>query len=173
LIAPLPTPCAGLVIRYAFIWKDEAARGLEDGAKDRPCAVILVTEDDADGPTVTVLPITHTPPTDSSLAVELSHPTKRRLGLDDDRSWIVVTDANRFRWPGPDLRFARQGDHSSAAYGLLPAHIFNEMRTKFISARRGLLAGVGFGMRADHGALSGRGLDRPETGPAALGPPPG
>jgi len=38
------------------------------------------------------------------LAVEISHETKRRLGLDDDRSWIVLTEANRFAWPGPDLR---------------------------------------------------------------------
>ena len=30
--------------------------------------------------------------------------TKRRLGLDDARSWIMVTEGNRFAWPGPDLR---------------------------------------------------------------------
>jgi hypothetical protein len=139
---PLPTPAAGLVIRYAFLWRDEAARGHEEGAKDRPCAVILVTEDDPDGPVVTVLPITHTPPTDQSLAVELPHATKRRLGLDDDRSWIVVTDANRFIWPGPDLRFARPGDAGSAAYGLLPPNIFNEMRAKFVAAVRARKAGM-------------------------------
>jgi len=102
----LPTPTAGLIIRYAFVWRDEAARGIEEGAKDRPCAVILVTTDEPDGPVVTVLPITHSPPSDPSLAVELPPATKRRLGLDDHRSWIVVTDANRFFWPGPDLRFA-------------------------------------------------------------------
>ena len=50
------TPTAGLVIRYSFLWREEAARGIEEGAKDRPCAVILVTEDDPDGPVVTVLP---------------------------------------------------------------------------------------------------------------------
>jgi hypothetical protein len=133
---PLPRPVAGLVINYAFLWRDEAARGLEEGAKDRPCAVILVTEDDPDGPSVTVLPITHSPPADPSLAVELPHATKQRLGLDDDRSWIIVTDANRFIWPGPDLRFSRPGDAASIAYGLLPRHIFNEMRDKFIAAVR-------------------------------------
>ena len=131
---PLPTPTAGLVIRYAFLWRDEAARGLEEGAKDRPCAVILVTEDDPEGPIVTVLPITHAKPGDPSLAVELPATTKRRLGLDDRRSWIVVSDANRFIWPGPDLRFARPGDAASAAYGLLPSNIFHEMRAKFVSA---------------------------------------
>jgi len=45
---------------------------------------------------VTVLPISHTPPANPALAVEIPHETKRRLGLDDERSWIVLTEANRF-----------------------------------------------------------------------------
>jgi hypothetical protein len=142
LSVAFPTPVAGLVIRYAFLWREEAAIGLEEGVKDRPCAVILVTEDDREGPVVTVLPITHAAPADSSLAVELPAATKRRLGLDDERSWIVVTDANRFIWPGPDLRFARSGDTSSVAYGLLPASLFNEMRDKFIAAVKARKAGA-------------------------------
>jgi hypothetical protein len=125
-----------LGIRYGFLWRDEAARGLEEGGKDRLCVVILVTEEDPQGPVVTALPVTHTPPRDASLAVELPAATTRRLGLDDQRSWIVVTDANRFIWPGLDLGFARGGDSASLAYGLLCAHIFNEMRAKFISAVR-------------------------------------
>lgn len=139
---PLPTPVAGLVIRYSFLWREEAARGQEEGSKDRPCAVILVTQDDeGEGPLVTVLPVTHTPPHDDRLAVELPHATKRRLGLDDAHSWIVVTDANRFLWPGPDIRFSRPGDPASAAYGLLPSGIFNEVRDKFIAAVRSRKAG--------------------------------
>ncbi|PKP94727.1 MAG: hypothetical protein CVT77_01595 [Alphaproteobacteria bacterium HGW-Alphaproteobacteria-16] len=138
----LPTPVAGLVLRYAFLWREEADRGQEEGSKDRPCAIILVTQDDEDdGPLVTVLPVTHTPPRDERLAVELPHDTKKRLGLDDARSWIVVTDASRFIWPGPDVRFARPGDPASVAYGLLPAGIFNEMRDKFIVAVRDRKAG--------------------------------
>ena len=136
----LPIPVPGLVIRYSFLWRDEAARGIEEGAKDRPCGVVLVTQGDLD-PTsgerdlvVTVLPVTHTPPADPKLAVEIPAATKRRLGLDDDRSWIVVTDANRFMWPGPDLRFSVAGDASSCSYGLLPRGLFNEMRDKFIAA---------------------------------------
>jgi hypothetical protein len=39
---------------------------------------------------VTVLPISHTPPADPELAVELPAATKRRLGLDDERSWVVL-----------------------------------------------------------------------------------
>lgn len=130
----LPKPVAGLVIRYAFLWREEAARGIEEGGKDRPCAVILVIRGEEDEQVVTVLPITHAPPSDAALAVEIPAATKRRLNLDDDRSWIVLTDANRFVWPGPDLRFGRPGDPASSAYGLLPTHIYNEVRDKFIAA---------------------------------------
>ncbi len=139
---PLPKPVPGLVIRYAFLWREEAARGLEEGSKDRPCAIILVAENDPDGPVVTVLPITHRPPADPDLAVEIPQATKRRLGLDDERSWIVLTDANRFIWPGPDLRFAQPGDAGSVAFGLLPAALFHEVRVKFIGAVRSRRVGV-------------------------------
>jgi hypothetical protein len=40
---------------------------------------------------VTVLPISHTPPADSNLAVEIPAPVERRLKLDDERSWVVLT----------------------------------------------------------------------------------
>lgn len=129
-----PTPRPGLVIRYAFLWREDAARGKEEGDKDRPCAVVLTTRTAHGETVVTVLPITHTPPRNLDLAVEIPAATKARLGLDDDRSWIVVTDANRFIWPGPDLRPRRPGDASSVAYGLLPAGLFEELRGKLVRA---------------------------------------
>ena len=122
----------GLVIRYAYLWHSEHQRGQGEGLKDRPCAVILVTTDDEGDQVVTVLPITHTPPSDPALAVELPHATKRRLGLDDERSWIILTEANRFVWPGPDLRMTQAGDLASVAYGLLPYALFKEVTTKFV-----------------------------------------
>lgn len=133
---PLPQPVPGLVIRYAYLWQAEHQRGQEEGVKDRPCAVILVTaaDDGQGGPVVTVLPITHTPPSHPALAVEIPSATKRRLGLDDERSWIVLTEANRFVWPGPDLRLTQSGDLSSVAYGLLPRALFKEVITKFCAA---------------------------------------
>jgi hypothetical protein len=81
-----------------------------------------------------VLPVTHTPPKDLSTAVELPLATKRRLGLDDERSWIIVTEANRFIWPGPDLRPSRPGDPASAAYGLLPNGLYEQVREKWLNA---------------------------------------
>ena len=137
---PLPVP--GLVIRYSFLWREAAARGAEEGGKDRPCAVVLVSEDQAGEQIVLALPVTHSPPASPEFAVEIPVETKRRLGLDDQRSWIVVTDANRFVWPGPDLRPAVRGDASSVAYGLLPRGLFYEVREKFTRAIERRLAGV-------------------------------
>jgi hypothetical protein len=133
---PLPEPVPGLVIGYSYLWRDEHRRGGEDGTKDRPCAIILISQDCDDDRHVTVLPITHTPPVDPRVAVELLAATKRRLGMDEARSWVVLTEANRFIWPGPDLRPVRRGGDRGFAYGQLPHALFEEIRTKFIAAIR-------------------------------------
>ena len=141
---PFPKPQPSQVIRYSYLWNAEHRRGQEEGVKDRPCAVILLVKDDEGGDVVTVLPITHTPPSHSetSLAIEIPADTKRRLGLDDDRSWIVLSEANRFVWPGPDLRMAQDGDPSSVVYGMLPARLFERIRTTFLDALKGRKASL-------------------------------
>lgn len=138
----LPDPVPGLVIRYAFLWRDEARRGRDEGSKDRPCAILLSVTDDAGFRQVTVLPVTHSPPSDLALAVEIPAATKRRLGLDDQTSWIALTDANRFIWPGPDLRPQTGRALASVAIGLLPRGLYNEVRDKFIAAVRRRATGI-------------------------------
>ena len=91
---------------------------------------------------VTVLPISHSPPVDPKLAVEIPALVKRRLKLDDERSWVVLTEANRFIWPGPDLRPLIQEDSASVGYGPLPFALFEVIRTKFIAAIRAKRASV-------------------------------
>jgi hypothetical protein len=137
-----PEPAPGLVIRYSYLWAEEHRRGQEEGVKDRPCAVILSTTNVDGERVVTVLPISHTPPADTKLAVEIPAPVKRRLKLDDERSWVVLTEANRFIWPGPDLRPSKPGDTASVAYGPLPFALFEEIRTKFVAAIRARRASV-------------------------------
>jgi hypothetical protein len=131
---PLPTPVPGLVIRYAYLWRAEHLRGLEEGVKDRPCAVVLVVENEDGRPTVTVVPLTRSPPGHTTDAIEIPAETKRRLGLDDERSWIVVSEANVFGWPGPDIRPAVSRRFETVAYGLLPANLFREVRERFLRA---------------------------------------
>lgn len=131
---PLPAPVPGLVIRYSFLWGHEAKAGSEEGSKDRPCAVLLATTTKDGEQIVTVLPVTHTPPNDEKLAVEIPTGTKARLGLDDARSWIVLNEANRFQWPGPDLRPVPGDKDANVAYGLLPAALYDLVRTKWLAA---------------------------------------
>lgn len=128
-----PRPVAGLVIRYAYLWRAEWLMGREEGVKDRPCTVILSVQGEDGEEVVTVLPITHSPPADPALALEIPPATKARLGLDGERSWIVLTEANRFVWPGPDLRPSIAGDPQSVVYGLLPRAFYERLRARFIA----------------------------------------
>jgi hypothetical protein len=137
-----PTPRAGLVIRYSYLWQSEAATGREEGVKDRPCAIILALEIEGGDTIVYVLRITHSPPVDPDDAVELPGATKVRLGLDSDQSWIVVSEGNSFVWPGPDLRPQPGGDPASSAYGMLPSAVFNAVRARFLTRVRALRAGL-------------------------------
>ncbi|MGA7676561.1 MAG: hypothetical protein WCA78_16130 [Rhizomicrobium sp.] len=132
-LVALPQPVPGLVIRYSYLWLEEHRKGQEEGVKDRPCAVILVTQDAEGEQLVTVLPVTHSTPTNPSLAIEIPAETKRRLGLDDARSWVVLTEANQFTWPGQDLRPSVQGDMGSVAYGLLPRAFYLQLRARFVA----------------------------------------
>jgi hypothetical protein len=128
----LPTPVAGLVIRYAYLWRDDARRGQEDGSKDRPCVIVLSVQN-RDGQTiVTVAPITHSPPRDRDSAVEIPAKAKVRLGLDDARSWIIATDLNRFNWPGVDLRPVERG-RSDYVFGSIPATLYAQLRDKVLA----------------------------------------
>lgn len=59
----IPTPEAGLVISYAYLWHREHQAGQEEGRKDRPSVIVLAVERADDATTaVTVLPITHNAP---------------------------------------------------------------------------------------------------------------
>jgi hypothetical protein len=129
-----PRPEPGLVIRYSFLWSSEADEGREEGVKDRPCAIVVVVRNiDRDNPLVRVLPITHSTPSDPNSAVELPPSTKQRLGLDSERSWIILDEANDFIWPGPDLRPATNGDLASIAYGMLPQNLTRLLREESIA----------------------------------------
>ena len=94
-----PQPALGLVIRYDYLWRDEALRGRPEGAKDRPCAIVVARMAEAGkAPLVLLAPITHSSPSDPRGAIEIPPKVKRHLGLDDARSWIIVTELNSVAW---------------------------------------------------------------------------
>lgn len=134
---PSSPPSAGSVIRYRYLWKREAEDGLEEGAKDRPVALIVAHAPN-DG-TCIVVPITHSPPDDPAEAIEIPTFEKRRLGLDRERSWIVLTEINAFVWPGPDLRPVPDRDPRTVVYGAISKGLYAEVLARLqalVRARR-------------------------------------
>lgn len=140
----LPNPRPGMVIRYAYLWRDEADQGREEGAKDRPCVIVLVVQQDEDTVRVRVAPITHTPPKHEGEAIELPSETKRRLGLDDAPSWISTRETNIFTWPGPDLRPITRRSQT-IEYGFITGKTFRKLRDTILA-----------NIRAQHALIVGR-----------------
>jgi mRNA-degrading endonuclease toxin of MazEF toxin-antitoxin module len=124
----LPVPIPGLVLRYAYLWHDQYRHGQEEATKDRPCVIVLSVETQNGDLVVTVAPITHSPPRIPAEAVEIPATTRLRLGLDAGQSWIMVTEVNRFRWPGPDLRPVSK-HLGSYQFGVLPPGLFRQVRS--------------------------------------------
>lgn len=131
-MADLPDPIPGLVIRYSYLWQQEYAKGRTIGSKDRPCVVVLAVTHAANGEiTVAVAPITHTAPDDAHRAIKLTAATQRRLKLDADQCWIVASEVNEFKWPGPDIVPTPGGEY---AYGELPEVVFLDLKKKLLTA---------------------------------------
>ena len=140
-MASFPEPTPGLVIRYAYLWRHEALAGQDEGRKDRPCVIVLAVRRDGNRTLVTVAPITHTPPERPELAIEIPAPTKARLGLDGERSWIVAADLNQFAWPGVDLRPISSSEETYA-YGLIPSGLYRQVRDRVLTLARAGRAAV-------------------------------
>jgi hypothetical protein len=71
--------------------------------------------------------------------LEIPLAAERRLGLDDARSRVVVSEGNAFTWPGPDLR-AIAPDRFD--YGFLPPALFRQVLDRFgayAAARRRII----------------------------------
>ena len=89
--------------------------------------VVVARIESPAGPLILVAPVTHTSPEKSADAVEIPLNVKKQLGLDEARSWIVVTELNRFIWPGPDIRPV---PHTATPfYDPLPDWLFERVRS--------------------------------------------
>jgi hypothetical protein len=133
----LPKPEPGLVISYSYLWSDEAARGQVEGRKDRPCAILVTLLEGSrtnTSPRVVVVPITHRPASDPTVAIEIPARVQQHLGLDTQQSWVIVNDFNVFTWPGFDLRTIRRGERR-VHYGFLPPKLFDQIIARFRELR--------------------------------------
>lgn len=121
------------MICYAYLWWREFEQGQDEGAKDRPCVIVLSATKSNGETVVTVVPITLALPEDPGVAIGIPAATKVRLGLDDDRSWVLVGETNSFVWPGPDLRPIDRERPGEFAYGILPPSFFRQVRDKLVT----------------------------------------
>ena len=135
----------GRVVAFRFLFGHERQAGHVEGAKVRPCLVVLAdTEAQPGSVIVTLVPFTTKPPDPERPgdAIALPASVRARLGLgrEDDPSWIAVTEINRFTWPGGafDLRPTPDGRDS---YGSLSPQAVATVRAALLgNARRGALA---------------------------------
>ncbi|HME20211.1 MAG TPA: hypothetical protein VKI44_02395 [Acetobacteraceae bacterium] len=126
----LPEPQLGLVISYSYLWHHEHNAGRDEGTKSRPCVIVLAIERPVDGTImVRVAPVTHSPPSTAATALEIPRAVKRHLGLDDERSWIILDEVNEFAWPGFDLR-PIPPSRDRFTYGFLPPRLFDQMTAR-------------------------------------------
>ncbi len=123
------------MLNYAYLWHEEFRAGQEEGRKNRPTVIVLCSTQAEDQATiVTVLPITHSVPKNVNEAVEIPQVIKKHLGLDDERSWIIIAEGNEFIWPGFDLRKVPNKD--AYDYGYLPPRFFEKVRDAFVEFAR-------------------------------------
>ena len=128
-----PDPAQGLVVRYDYLWGDEAEKGRQEGAKERPCAIVVARTGEGQDARVWLAPITHTPPTNPKAAIEIPPKVKKHLGLDDDRSWIVTSELNSVAWSDPGIVPATR---TRWDYGFLPPKLAQIVTDKVLEQQR-------------------------------------
>ena len=132
----MPKPCPpapGDVIRYAYLWWDEHRRGAEEGRKERPALVLAIVAARPPGDDeVLIVPITHSAPRAQADAVALTTDAARALGLDGQEHWIVVSEANAFVWPGPDIRPVPSRRPTTFTYGAVPRGLLRRVVTAYL-----------------------------------------
>ena len=130
----LPKPLPGLVIHYRYLWANDAAKGAEDGDKERPAVIVMaVAAPGTNAARVYVLPITHAAPAHGTQAIEIPPPVCRSAGLDAARSWVVISEFNDFVWPGFDLGIVPGRTPRTVAYGFLTQGFFARLRNRWLA----------------------------------------
>jgi mRNA-degrading endonuclease toxin of MazEF toxin-antitoxin module len=126
-----PEPQIGLVIRYDFLWSHEREKGLIEGAKERPCVIVTaITRKDDGAMEILVAPITHSPPQEGTIAIEIPHKVGRHLGLDDDRSFIIANESNSVSWDDAGIVPVIPGKQWE--YGRIPKGLYDQLRSTML-----------------------------------------
>ena len=137
----LPEPRPGLVIRYDYLWSREATAGRDQG-KQWPACLDAATDSAALPRFVVILPITHTPPDQDTVGVEIPPRVREALGLDDAPSWVIVSEHNVDEWPNSGLA-PLPGRAGVFSYGFIPPGLFARVKARFVElCEKGRSGGV-------------------------------
>lgn len=90
-------PSKGHILRYVYLFKEEQDGGRDEGIKERFVAVV-----GQEGTQYRVAAIT-TKGEGNAKAIALPAEVARAAGVSSN-SWVVVSEFNRFEWPGFDIR---------------------------------------------------------------------
>lgn len=82
-----------------------------------------------------LLPITHTPPDGDTVGIEIPAKVRQAIGLDDEPSWIVVSEYNIDEWPNAGLS-PLPGKPGTFSYGFIPPGLFKAIKAKFLELAR-------------------------------------
>jgi hypothetical protein len=130
----IPEPSPGLVVRYDYLWSREAAAGRTQG-KDRPACLVAASDSQTKPRFVVLLPITHSPPLGDTVAIEIPAKVRQAIGLDDEPSWVVVSEYNVDEWPNAGL-MPVPGKPDVFAYGFIPPGLFATIKARLLELAR-------------------------------------
>lgn len=130
----IPEPSPGLLVRYDYLWSREAVAGRVQG-KDRPACLVAASDSDTRPRFVVLLPITHSPPLGDTLAIEIPAKVRQSIGLDDQPSWVVISEYNVDEWPNAGLS-PLPGKPDVFAYGFVPPGLFATIKARLLELAR-------------------------------------
>lgn len=137
----MPEPKPGLVIRYDYLWSEEAAAGRRHG-KDRPACLVAASDSAVRPRFVVILAVTHSAPTAPTVGIEIPPNVRQSIGLDDEPCWVIVSEHNVDEWPNAGVQ-PIPGRPGMFAYGFIPPGLFTRIKAAFLGlARQGRSAGV-------------------------------
>lgn len=103
--------------------------------KDRPACLVAASDNGTTPKFVVLLPITHSPPLGDTVAIEIPRKVCEAIGLDEERSWIVVSEYNVDEWPNAGLS-PIPGRNDVFAYGFVPPGMFAKIKAAFLELAR-------------------------------------
>jgi hypothetical protein len=129
-----PEPEPALVVRYDYLWSREAAAGRAQD-KDRPACLVAASDSLTRPHYVVLLPIIHQPPDADTVGIEIPARVKQSIGLDDARSWVIVSEHNIDTWPNGGLSPV-SGRPGVFSYGFIPPALFVRIKARFLELAR-------------------------------------